>query len=266
MKKRKLFTFIAGILSLGLIAGALAYYTSSTNIENKLNTKAYGNELVEKFTPDQDWEPGEEVTKEVKVKNTGDYDLYVRVKLSEKWERDGKTILSIDPSDAAGQTKITTVQQDSPTDGKIDADSTVVNKSLVNTTDWINGGDGYWYYRTKVAPKAETSQFMNGIALNSDADMGIYMTENYYTTAAAEPASGQIGTTAADAASMWVPFTGAVPEGATFTRSVSSLDPTHAGYARADYTLTVTAQTAQAQDVTTVWENLPAAVIGAWGV
>ena len=84
MKKAKVKAF-AGILALTLVVGSLAYFTKTMSIDNPFSTKKYGGETVEKFTPEKNWEPGAEVNKDVTVKNTGDYDVLVRVKLTEKW-------------------------------------------------------------------------------------------------------------------------------------------------------------------------------------
>ena len=83
--KKRITTFLCGIVALTLVVGTWAYYSSTTKVDNQLKTQKYGDELIEKFTPKENWSPGDEVTKEIGVKNTGNYDLFVRVKMSETW-------------------------------------------------------------------------------------------------------------------------------------------------------------------------------------
>ena len=162
-----------------------------------MKTQKYGDTLTEKFTPDNDWQPGEEVAKEVKVKNTGDYDLVVRVKLKEEWWRDadgngsmgpGESLISFESTGNGGadQAKINysvNATQGSATDGLLTGDQTVVKKILASM-GWTAGNDGYWYYNTKLAKGNETSAFMEKIMLAADADMGKYATAKYWTESA----------------------------------------------------------------------------------
>ena len=102
--KRKLIVALSGALALALVAGTLAYYTSTNTLDNQMKTAQYGNELEEKFTPKEDWQPGEKVDKEAGVNNTGDYDLFVRIKMGEEWTlKDGTTTHGWASSDAEFQ-------------------------------------------------------------------------------------------------------------------------------------------------------------------
>ena len=100
--------------------------------------------------------------------------------------------------------------------------------------------------------------------------MGKYTVTSYYHEGTAAPTfepgdAGDKGT----ATGGWAKFTGAVPKPTAagnmiFIRTVSKLDSAAAGYAGADYTLTITAETCQAtQDaVKTEWslKTLPPSV------
>lgn len=278
MKKKKIISFAAGGISLALLVGSWAFYSSTNVVDNQLKTKAYGDTLHEKFTPDTDWEPGEEVMKEVKVINTGDYDLVTRVKLNEEWWRDannntskdsGEEIIAID-SVTSGAGKINydsdAVQYDfddvgpldGTNDGKVNesgkSDETVVKKVMENLGDeedeWTLGADGWWYYNGVLSATDATSNLLSTIMLASDADMGKYDVTKYYTTNLALEGTIPNATnidSGNDYVNKWCVYTGAVPsvDGTVFTRSVSKLS-SDAGYAGATYDLYITSETCQA--------------------
>lgn len=242
-----------GLLALAIVGCTWAYYSNSSSIDNQLSTKAYGSTITETFTPRDDWQPGQKVDKVFAVKNTGGSDLVVRVKMDESWTRSGSTpfkTLSSAATDSAEQKKIFNVSQGNETDGLVSADATVVDKEI-DTTDWVFD-NGYWYYKAVLTAGNKTSALLNSITLDKDADMGKYIVTSYYHEGPSEPTfePGDAGDTGT-ATGGWAKFTGAVPKptaaGDTiFIRTVSKLDPAAAGYAGADYTLTITAETCQA--------------------
>ena len=274
--KKKTMMLICSALALVMIIGVWAYYSSTTALENKLKTSEYGNETEEKFTPNQNWQPGEVVTKETNVRNTGDYDLFVRIKMNEDWSRTpGGSFIGHASSDAAFLTATagSATQANGATgltDGKTTGDESVVFKKITTSTDWVfNAADGYWYYNKKLAAGASTVNLLESITLAGNTDMGKYTLVNYYTKAATKPDYDDISSDPGDVDTMWVVYTGSVPEGATYSRGVSTLSA-DAGYAGADYTLTITTETLQgtkeAFDATSSWSTTPPAVKGAWGL
>ncbi len=69
------------IVAIIIIIGAtFAWLTSTDTVTNRLTASAnYGVAITEKFEPPTIWTPGEEVTKEVSVVNTGNIDAFVHV-------------------------------------------------------------------------------------------------------------------------------------------------------------------------------------------
>ena len=271
MRRKTKVWLATGLLALTVVGRTWAYFTSTSHIDNRLSTKAYGNTITEKFTPRDDWQPGQKVEKVFAVKNTGDSTLVVRVKMDESWARSGSTpfkTLSSAATDSAEQKKIFNVSQGNETDGLVAADATVVDKEI-DTTDWVFD-NGYWYYKAVLTAGNETPALLNSITLDKDADMGKYTVTSYYHEGTAAPTfepgdAGDKGT----ATGGWKEFTGAVPEpkagnNMIFIRTVSKLDSTATGYAGADYTLTITAETCQAtlDAVKTEWslKTLPPSV------
>ena len=229
MRKNKKIAGVAGLAAIMVIGGTFAYFNQTMTVTNPFDTGKYDTNVTEDFKPEDgdNWEPGAEVNKDVTVKNTGDYDVLVRVKLTEKWVN--KTTRDTVAENTTGL-KGNASQVDA-TDGLTTGDYSVVEKTL-NATNWVyNDADGYWYYKTK---------------LLEDADMGSYTVTNYYTTAETKPEENAID--GDDPATQWVVYTGNVPKDAKHSMAVTKQDPNAPGYGNADYTLTITAQTVQATD------------------
>lgn len=256
MKKSKKITALAGLLALTVVAGTFAYFSKTMEIQNPFATKKYGGETIEKFTPELNWEPGGKVTKEVQAKNTGDYPLYVRVKFDEVWERgEGEnktTIQSLSSvSEAGGTSTKNTAFFPADIDGTglenaiVDGKSSVY-KNLVGTTgsdpEWIDRGDGWFYYKTELDAGKMTSQLMNYVTLCKNANMGTYTTKMLYavvddTVSADQVPENAYGTDMPDK----------VDAGKVmYQKAVVELDEKNAGLAGANYTLTITTELLQA--------------------
>ena len=277
---------ISAMMALVLIAASWAYFTSESEIDNKLKTDVYGVETIEKFTPDQTILPGTTVEKNVGVKNTGDYGVVVRIRLDEKWERGGELIAissvatdgsfngAIDSADKdAGTGKVTSTQDDYD-DGLVADDESVMYKNLTGITDgtWTKGDDGYYYYSTVLNAKNTTSLLFDEITLASDADLGLQgpAVEKYSITlpsvidplqlafdsaltayeADPDDATLKADLDAAESdlenAYAWTTTRPVDARTITYQKVVSSIDATAGGYSGADYTLTIITQVCQA--------------------
>ena len=243
MRKNKKIAGVAGLAAIMVIGGTFAYFNQTMTVTNPFDTGKYNTNVTEDFKPEdgKTWEPGAEVNKDVTVKNTGDYDVLVRVKLTEKWVN--KTTDNIVAENTTGLKG--NASQIDPADGLTTGDYSVVEKTL-DEANWVyNDADGYWYYKTNLAAKTETGKFLDAVKLLENADMGKYTVTNYYTTAETKPEETAIGD---DPANQWVAYTGNVPKDAKHSMAVTKQDPNAPGYGNADYTLTITAQTVQATD------------------
>ena len=170
---------VAGVAAVALVGGTLAYWSSTTTINNPFSTNSYGGETVEEFNPAEggDWEPGATVDKKVAVNNTGDYDIYVRVKFTEEWTN-LKSDVTKKTNDAA--TTAGNVYQESATDGLVNADKTVVHKNLIEGwEDKWTYDDGWYYYKTAVPSGGTTGNLLESVQLDENTDMGFY--EEYVT-------------------------------------------------------------------------------------
>ena len=259
--KKTIITVVCGIAALiaalAIITGIWAYYSADNSIINELTTAKYGNELVEKFTPAVKWQPGQVITKEVYVENTGDYDLFVRVSMSETWTFKSGPSITI-PSSDSRFTAATADNGGSP-------DGSVVYKNM-NTSNW-EFSNGYWYLKTKLEANKFTSNLLESITLAGDTNMGNYQIVNYYTKAAEKPENNNIGE---NSLVQWVeyPATSPVPAGATYTRSVSQAGSGSGSYADATYVLTITSEIIQAtKEAFDASEWAPPSILqSGWGI
>lgn len=269
LKRKRLTVLLCGVAALALMVGTWAYFSSINPIENQLQTRKYGNELVEKFTPKSDWQPGEEVTKEVSVTNTGDYNLFIRIKMEEIWTlSDGGTVTHKSDNNKFLTASAESATQTDESDGDTTGDESVVYKAIVASGWTFNQEDGYWYYNLPLEPGVSTGSLLESITLAGNTDMGLYVTSRYYTTADLKPVNTEIGS---DPTTQWVEYTSALPSGTTYTRTVSDLDPSKPGYADATYVLTITSEALQGtREAFTAsaetWGTTPTNVKTSWGV
>lgn len=215
MKSKKIYG-LAGIAGLVAIGGTFAYYSAEQTFNNPFNTTNYSTSATEKFNPNgdnNDWKPGSTVDKEVFATNTGDGDVWVRVKFDEAWTRDGSLIPvfeltadathqfgSIDGLDkfgvagngiTASNSSSHQAGEDYKTDGVTANDTgSVVLKNFASNwdTNWaFNKDDGYFYYKTVLKKNESTQLLLDSVTLCSDTDMGAFVKPVYYIAFDEEP-------------------------------------------------------------------------------
>jgi len=181
-KTKRFLATVSAMAVVGVIAGSLAYWNQTHVIENPFETGGkYSSTVIEHFTPEEQWQPGVEVNKTVQVENTGEQDIIIRVKMDEKWVRKGTTTpykeLTTSPDGA-----VYVISQESPNDGLTENDNSVVIKNFSESENWVNGGDGWFYYKTNL-PKGEiTDSWLESVELLNDLDIGAQKVLHYVTT------------------------------------------------------------------------------------
>ncbi|MDD6770385.1 MAG: BsaA family SipW-dependent biofilm matrix protein [Inconstantimicrobium porci] len=132
-KKKVISLLVAGVMTVGIVGGTLAWFTSSDNVTNKFTTGSYNDDVThgldiwEKFDTEKATKltPGADVTKKVQVQNTASYSQFIRVKITPAWTAPDAvkgTSTNLNPvfnTDAISET---------PTEGK-----------------WFKSGDYYYY-------------------------------------------------------------------------------------------------------------------------
>lgn len=302
--KKRWAMFVAGITGIAVVGAAWAYFSSTSTIDNKLKTKAgFGSKTIEEFTPNQEIQPGSEIAKKVSTTNTGDYDLVVRIKMDESWSRSGADFINFASSSAQFNTvnKVGTVYTATQaggvageTDGKTAGDDSVMYKNLT-LTNWMEGGDGYWYYKKILKPGENTGALLESLVLATNTDMGKYAAKEYYSivsksdpTLTAAQAAYQLALTTyqntpnpanladlkqkesdLETAYQWTTVKPLDESTITFIKNENAIDPVDGGYARADYKLSITTEVCQATEdaVTATWtlNPLPPLVKAQWG-
>ncbi|MFI3205992.1 MAG: BsaA family SipW-dependent biofilm matrix protein [Clostridia bacterium] len=282
-KNKKLAVILAGVLAVSAVAGSFAYYSETKSIDNTMETNVYGDTLTEVFTPDSNWEPGEEADKIVGVTNTGDYDIVVRIKMSETWtfsETVGDTLtinsdevnFYVDDAEESKQIDADDGLTDDGNSEPTDYDGSVVYKEFIEELDtyWTyNSADGYYYYNSILESGQSTGALLSSITLCEDTDMGVYETTTYYQVTTSETAP-----TAAVTDTSWTVLGATdsladvtVPDGSYLhIRTVSTITEDKEGYAGATYVLTITSETCQATEdaVDETFDDAPTAIVSAW--
>ena len=140
MKTKKPVALVAILVLLCCaVAGTVAYLVTSTGpVTNTFTPASVTTEVVEEFNG---------TTKSnVRIKNTGNIDAYIRVAVVANWiDKDGNVY--------GGAT---------PTEG--------VNYELKPVNGWFKGSDGYFYYPTAIAAQAETLVLFEKVTQSSAPD------------------------------------------------------------------------------------------------
>ena len=146
-KNKKKLLIVSIISILAVIGGTLAYFTTTTTINDIFKTAIYQNEITEVFEAPENWTPGTTTDKTVKVTNTGSIDMAVRVSYTEKWITSNNKELSL--KDENGEVA-----------------------SIINfNDDWTKDEDGYYYFgskenKTVLKPGETSTSFMSGVTFN----------------------------------------------------------------------------------------------------
>ena len=246
-RKKGIISVIATMMVMVIIAGSLAYWNQTHTIENPFDTGGkYGATIIEDFTPESEWQPGVNINKVVRVQNTGEQDIIVRVKMDEQWTRKN-AVTPYKEQKAQPNGDVYKIRQADSTDGLTDADDSVVIKHFSESVNWIDGGDGWFYYKVNLKKGTTTDKWLESVELLDDLDVGAQEVLHYATTDKIE-----------DADINWVKYNPAdgmpkVIDGKPVLHSKAEVvykqdanENELIGYIDSNYTLTITTQTVQA--------------------
>ena len=164
MKRKKLKQPKLLLLITGLAVLLIVVITSSSTFSSLIDSDEKQNDLRIgdlKTTIEEDFDspatfiPDQEYSKKVKIKNVSDQSMFLRVLVSpmiSKKDSDGTTILL--PSTTDGTVPVLTIDY--------------------NTIDWINGNDGYFYYKKKLIKGESTPYLFTKVTMNK-----VNITEKY---------------------------------------------------------------------------------------
>ena len=132
--KSKIAFSCATVALLVCVAGVVAYFVDADRAKNTLVIGGSNIEIVENFVPPEKLKPGVTFTKNVRVKNLGLSDCYVRV------------MAKFSDSDIGKYCEVDW-----------------------NTEEWIyNKEDGYWYYPKSISKGDKTPSLLTKITLSED--------------------------------------------------------------------------------------------------
>lgn len=149
MKRKILLASVVAILLALTVGGTFAFFTSEDKAHNVITTGNVKIDLLEWADPERTEEfknvenimPGTTVTKIAEVKNVGKGEAWIRVAVNKYVQTEDGTV----------------------------ADTDLI-KLDINTTEWIDGGDGYYYYTLPVKPGEVTTPIFTTVTF--EAAMG----------------------------------------------------------------------------------------------
>lgn len=148
--KKKICVAILSICLVGMITVGTTYaiFFAKVSTTNVITIGNIDVELIDIYTRPDSVAPGESVSKIVSAKNVGDNDAYVRIKLKKTWTKDNKVLENLSTDD--------------------------IEINFPNPQDWVDGGDGYYYYQKPLAPGETASDLLDSFKLSlSYTDKGI---------------------------------------------------------------------------------------------
>lgn len=188
---------LAILLLAGMTVGTAAYLVRTQSVVNEFRTGKYSTDLVEKFEPPDDWEPGEQTSKEVKVSNDGTIPVFAGIKVSRQWTR-REDAYSVRDSRTAPGTGALLPDTFPGADGREYAAQIQWGRDVVQLSErpgsgspalglpevaspeeaqgkWLltgqapdEGGSLTFYYMGVLAPGEETPLLMEGVRMNPD--------------------------------------------------------------------------------------------------
>lgn len=152
LSKKWLFSAIGLVVAVICLSASLYQktYASLTDHDQKQNEFRVGDLKVsveEEFEQPATFEPDKEYIKQVWAKNTGELDSFIRVlalPVLSKKQANGTTLLL--PATVNGSNPVLTIDY--------------------NLADWIEGEDGYFYYKKKLAQDEKTAFLFSKVRLN----------------------------------------------------------------------------------------------------
>lgn len=148
-KELFLFTgFLVVLVSLSF--GLYQTYAALTDSDQKQNEFRLGDfqtSIEEEFDPPMTFEPEKEYLKKVSIKNTGEQESFIRIlALPVLTKKQTNGVITLLPVTTDGAAPILSIDY--------------------NLTDWIDGEDGYFYYKKKLIKGESTTNLFTKVKMN----------------------------------------------------------------------------------------------------
>lgn len=150
--KRLATLLVSLLLVLGVaVGGTVAFLSTRTDSkENTFTPSKVTCEVTETFKNN--------VKSNVAVQNTGDTTAFIRAAINVTWMKDAEAGTEYDAADQTVSAKI-------PVEG------TDYSIKLADNTNWIQGADGYYYYKLPVDPQVSTGVLIEECKLQNNASV-----------------------------------------------------------------------------------------------
>ena len=152
IKVKNIFVYLAVSAILTFLGSTYAWFTSSDTRVNNFYGHHLMAQITEVFTPEYQWQPTSDTTKEVRVKNTGPTPAVIRLSLKEYillFEFDNTIISYFDMADPGdyynGLSNITIY--DNPTNPIVDIDDVTTWKAAADNLGTFKRPNGTGYYK-----------------------------------------------------------------------------------------------------------------------
>ncbi len=191
--KKKAALGLAGLAAVAAIGGTWAYWNQNLSVNNEFKAGNFDSDIVEEFKPEEDWLPGETVEKVVSVKNSGNVDMAVMTKITQKWNDENLTLQAVDGTEYAAEVQwgenvaafaapgvadvAAPMGIEKTVDSFADAADTWVLADIKEQED--GSMDLYFIYSGIVEEAGETPALLTSVTMNSSIKSGI--TSKVYT-------------------------------------------------------------------------------------
>lgn len=138
---------VIGLITYKGIGQTYAALTDADEKQNEFRVSDLKTEIEEEFVPPGTFEPEKDYQKIVTVKNTGDMNSFVRVlALPVITKTDNSGAVTLLPATTEGSDAVLTIDY--------------------NLADWIDGKDGYFYYRNKLTAGEKSTPLFTTVRMN----------------------------------------------------------------------------------------------------
>lgn len=150
--KRLATLLVSLVLVLGVaVGGTVAFLSTRTDSkENTFTPSEVTCKVTETF--------GNNVKSNVAVQNTGDTTAFIRAAINVTWMKDAETGTEYEAADQTVSAKVPVKDRD-------------YSIKLADNTNWIQGADGYYYYKLPVDPQVSTGVLIEECKLQNNASV-----------------------------------------------------------------------------------------------
>ncbi|MEG2506693.1 MAG: BsaA family SipW-dependent biofilm matrix protein [Longicatena sp.] len=277
---------LSALLGIGLVAGSLAYFSTSSSFDNIFTVGKPSGGIVETFdNPSKEQVArGGEFKKSAQAINTGETPLLARAKISAVWKKADGSVINDNTLGAGGENAAKLMFGNTAPTATADFsknlytsfanDVTEADKANTEKAPWFYSTDGYFYLKTKVEKGTSSAALLKAINVSTNIANATTTYDLKYMNGATETTISK--PTAAEAVTQFNTDYGTAHPGTKYTITSKSV-ATYPDYEGATLTVTIKGDVIQADQKvydtlkglpagtdSTKW-NVPDAIVTGWG-